>query len=50
MRKEFGKKLLRNKYLHTKSLAEFNVKPTDSPFWNGLMKVKEDFLVEDPLQ
>jgi hypothetical protein len=37
-------KLLRNKYLHSKSLSEVTMKPTDSPFWKGLMKVKEDFL------
>jgi hypothetical protein len=35
--------LLRNKYLHFKSLAEVTMKPTYSPFWKGLMKVKEDF-------
>jgi hypothetical protein len=35
--------LLRNKYLHSKSLAEVTIKPTDSPFWKGLMRVKEDF-------
>jgi hypothetical protein len=36
--------LLRNKYLHSKSLSEVTTKPTDSPFWKGLMKVKKDFL------
>jgi hypothetical protein len=36
--------ILKNKYLHSKSLAEVSVKPNDSPFWKGLMKVKEDFL------
>jgi hypothetical protein len=35
--------LLRNKYLHSKSLSEVTMKPTDSPFWKGLMKVKEAF-------
>jgi hypothetical protein len=35
--------LLTNKYLYSKSLAEVNMKPTDSPFWKCLMKVKEDF-------
>jgi hypothetical protein len=32
--------LLRYKYLHSKSLAEVTMKPTDSPFWKRLMKVK----------
>jgi hypothetical protein len=36
--------LLRNKYLHSKSLSEVKMKASDSPFWKGLMKVKEDFL------
>jgi hypothetical protein len=36
--------LLRKKYIHSKSLAEVKVKPLDSPFSRGLMKVKEDFL------
>jgi hypothetical protein len=36
--------LLRNKYLHSKSLSEVKKKSSDSPFWKGLMKVKEDFL------
>ena len=35
--------LLRNKYLRDKSLSQVTVKPTDSPFWNGLMAVKEEF-------
>jgi hypothetical protein len=35
--------LLRNKYLHTKLLAEVTMKHTDSSFWKGLMKVKEYF-------
>jgi hypothetical protein len=35
--------LLRNKYLHSKSLAEVTMKPTDSPFWKGLIRVKENF-------
>jgi hypothetical protein len=37
-------KLLRDKYLHSKSLSEVTMKPTDLPFWKGLMKVKEEFL------
>jgi hypothetical protein len=36
--------LLQNNYLHSKSLAEVKAKPLDSPFWKGLMRVKEDFL------
>jgi hypothetical protein len=35
--------LLHNKYLNQKTLAEVQPKPTDSPFWKGLMKVKDDF-------
>jgi hypothetical protein len=35
--------LLRNKYLNSKTLSQVTTKPFDSPFWKGLMKVKEDF-------
>ena len=35
--------ILRNKYLQTKTLAQVSVRPTDSPFWKGLMKVKLSF-------
>ena len=35
--------LLRNKYLGTKTLAQVEASPTDSPFWKGLMRVKEGF-------
>jgi exonuclease III len=35
--------LLRNKYLSQKTLAEVQAKPTDSAFWKGLMRVKDDF-------
>jgi hypothetical protein len=35
--------LIRNKYLHFKSLSQISAKPNDSPFWKGLMKVKENF-------
>jgi hypothetical protein len=35
--------LIENKYLHSKSLSQVSVKPNDSPFWKGLMKVKEEF-------
>jgi hypothetical protein len=36
--------LLTKKYLHSKTLSQVSEKPTDSPFWKGLMKVKEEFL------
>jgi hypothetical protein len=32
-----------NFQLHSKSLAEVTIKPLDSPFWKGLMKIKEYF-------
>ena len=35
--------MLHNKYLSDKSLSQVSAKPTDSPFWKGLMKVKDDF-------
>ena len=35
--------LLQNKYLQNKTLAQVEAQPTDSPFWKGLMRVKEDF-------
>jgi hypothetical protein len=35
--------LICNKYLKTKNLAEVQAKPTDSPFWKGLMSQKETF-------
>jgi hypothetical protein len=35
--------ILHNKYLRSKTLAQVEAKPTDSPFWKGLMKVKVDF-------
>jgi hypothetical protein len=41
---EVWQEILKNKYLHSKSLAEVTIKPNDSPFWKGLMKMKEDFL------
>jgi hypothetical protein len=34
------KELLKNKYLSQKTFAEVESKPTDSPFWKVLMKVK----------
>ena len=39
----FWQELLRNKYLHSKTLSQVTAKPSDSPFWKGLMKVKADF-------
>jgi hypothetical protein len=35
--------LLHNKYLKNKTLSQVTTKPTDSPFWEGLMRVKDDF-------
>ena len=35
--------LLQNKYLHSKSISQVRVKSTDSPFWKGLMEVKDEF-------
>jgi hypothetical protein len=35
--------LIQNKYLSQKTLSEVQPKPTDSPFWKGLMQVKDDF-------
>jgi hypothetical protein len=35
--------LLHNKYLKDKTLSQISAKPTDSPFWKGLMGVKDDF-------
>jgi hypothetical protein len=35
--------LICNKYLKNKNLAEVQAKPTDSPFWKGLMNQKDTF-------
>jgi hypothetical protein len=35
--------MLSNKYHGSKTLSQVRVKPTDSPFWKGIMKVKDDF-------
>ena len=35
--------ILRNKYLHSKTLAQVTIRPTDSPFWKGLMRTKDLF-------
>jgi hypothetical protein len=36
--------LLVNKYLRNKTLSQVKIKPTDSPFWKGLMGLKEIFI------
>jgi hypothetical protein len=36
--------LLCNKYLKSKTIAEVQAKPSDSPFWKGLMHHKDTFL------
>uniref|UniRef100_A0A453N585 Reverse transcriptase zinc-binding domain-containing protein n=1 Tax=Aegilops tauschii subsp. strangulata TaxID=200361 RepID=A0A453N585_AEGTS len=36
--------ILRNKYLQSKTLAQVTMRPTDSPFWKGLMRTKDLFL------
>jgi hypothetical protein len=38
--------LLHNKYLSQKSLSEVQAKPMDSPFWKGIMRVKEKFMAK----
>jgi hypothetical protein len=35
--------LLHNKYIKDKTLSQVQGKPTDSPFWKGLMRVKNEF-------
>ena len=35
--------ILHAKYLQKKTLSQVTVRPTDSPFWKGLMKVKQAF-------
>ena len=37
--------LLCNKYLGGTTLSQVKVKPSDSPFWKGIMKVKDDFFL-----
>ena len=32
-----------NKYLRGKTLAQVQPKPTDSPFWRGIMSVRQGF-------
>ena len=35
--------LIQNKYLRGKTLSQVSTKPTDSPFWKGILSVKRDF-------
>jgi hypothetical protein len=35
---------LHNKYLITKSLSQVQAKPTDSLFWKGIIRGKDEFL------
>lgn len=35
--------IIKNKYLQGKTLSQVEAKPTDSPFWKGLMRVKDMF-------
>ena len=35
--------LLHNKYIGSKTLARIESKPNDSPFWEGIMGVKNEF-------
>ena len=37
------KDLLYNKYIKSLPLSQVKAKPSDSPFWRGLMNVKDDF-------
>ena len=41
--KGMWQELLTNKYLGDKTLSQVKGKPTDSPFWRGIMRVKDDF-------
>ena len=36
--------ILVNKYLGNNTLSQVQAKPTDSPFWKGLMEVKQEFV------
>jgi hypothetical protein len=33
--------LLKNKYLQTNTLSQVQMKPTDSPFWKGIMQGRD---------
>jgi hypothetical protein len=41
--------ILTNKYLRGKMLSQVQAKPTDSPFWKGIMGVKDEFFQHDSL-
>ena len=41
---EIWQQLLRKKYLKNKTIGEVFLKPGDSHFWSGLMKVKDQFI------
>jgi hypothetical protein len=38
-----SQELLKNKCLRSKTLSQVVAKPSHSPFWKGLMRVKEEF-------
>jgi hypothetical protein len=42
--------LLQNKYLKDKTLSQVIAKPSDSPFWKGLMGVKDDFFMRGSME
>jgi hypothetical protein len=42
--------LLHKKYLSSKTLSQVSANPTDSPFWKGLMKVKDEFFKRGSFQ
>jgi hypothetical protein len=42
-KEEMWQELLQNKYPKTKTLAQVEVKPTDSPFWKGIIHGKDEF-------
>ena len=35
--------ILRSKYLQSKTLSQVTMRPNDSPFWKGLMRIKATF-------
>jgi hypothetical protein len=35
--------LIQNKYLKDKNLSQVSVRPTDSPFWKGIMNCRDEF-------
>ena len=42
--------LIQNKYLRGKTLSQVSPKPLDSPFWRGVLKVKQEFFVVGSFQ